>query len=234
MTARRDVRSHRRADRESSEVHPEWVQNVLDNVVLVAPTRYFFYNGSEQQVAEVGIAASAAGSRSETRETLEVLGNELVRVVPLGVLGMHPAKHLEPELRKPGAVVQEMTQTYRSSLVATERGLKKRQVLADFVLYVELSSLVKLKDGHRRQNLRERPPPIDRLGCRLDTCGAVGEAERALIDDLVIFHDGHREAGRVLRGDETFEEGGELVGARDMGGGFESTGRKCEKRDADE
>ena len=127
-----------------------------------------------------------------------------------------------------------MTQSYSRSLISTERGLKERQVLANLILYVELSSLVKLKDGHRRQNLRERPPPIDRFGCRLDTCGAVGEAERALVDEFVIFHDGHGEAGRVFRSDETLEEGRELIGARNTRGRLESTGRKCEKRDTDE
>ena len=127
-----------------------------------------------------------------------------------------------------------MTQSHRRSLVAAECGLKERQVLANLILYVELSSLVKLKDGDRRKNFRERPPPIDRFGCRLDTCRAVGEAEGALVDELVIFHDGDREAGRVFRSDETLEERCELIGARNMRGRLESTGRKCEERHTNE
>ena len=43
-----------------------------------------------------------------------------------------------------------MSQFYSRSFLATERSLKERQVLADLILYVELSSLVKLKDGYRR------------------------------------------------------------------------------------
>ena len=73
---------------------PEWIQNVLDDVVLIAPTRHFFHNGSEHQVAEVGIVASAAGTRSQTREALEVLGKELVRVVSRAVFGVHPSEAL--------------------------------------------------------------------------------------------------------------------------------------------
>ena len=188
--------------------HAEWFEEVFGGPGPEGLARDAFDDLGQQGVAGVRVQVFSAWHEVECLLTIGEVEDGFFRDHVVHVIAGHCQ---QVELVAQAAGVMDQVADGDGFAVVGQFG----HVLADVVVEREQALVGQHGDGEGGELLRHRGQQEHRGRRDGDVVLQVGAAVAALIDDLAVFHDGHRRAGHigpVPRGEEGVYPGGEGVG----------------------